>query len=327
MATAHSDADVLRRSQDEIAFVRSLLSAHGVEIALPSPIEQLDAPTVTGDAPTRLWIKRDDLISDRFPGNKFRKLVPHIARIATERPELTLTFGGAYSNHLYAFASMTAALNLRAVACVRGERVEPLNPLLAYVEGAGVQLHFLDRTTYGRRHDPTLHVALARRFGSFYLVPEGGTDDDAVRAVSTLASEVDVAVDHVVVAVGTGGTLAGLADGFAGRAEVIGVSALKGARSLDDQVRSLVRSTEAQWSIDHDHHFGGYARTSPELWDFIESFSGETGVRLDAVYTAKALIALRDRLRSSHPRPRAVLFVHTGGVPIDTNSALLEQGR
>ncbi len=182
---------------------------------------------------------------------------------------------------------------------------------------------FLDRTTYGRRQDPTLHVALARRFGSFYLVPEGGTDDDAVRAVSTLASEVGRRRSRRCGsrdrrhARWPRRRLCGTCRGDRG-------FGIEGAE-LDD--RAIVVGRPKTMVIAHDHHFGGYARTSPELWDFIESFSGETGVRLDAVYTAKALIALRDRLRSSHPRPRAVLFVHTGGVPIDTNSALLEQGR
>lgn len=314
-------------SIDEMyAFVTDALTRRGAALRLPSPEQSIESPTLQGGRPIEIRFKRDDLISPLFPGNKFRKLVPHIYRVLKDDHKRVLTFGGTYSNHLYAFASAVKVLQLEGIACVRGERVEPLNPLLRYVEEAGVALRFIDRSTYRERHSRALWETLNNELGAFYLIPEGGTDRVAVQSVARIAREATEPVDVVVTAVGTGGTLAGLANGFAGRAHVLGISSLKGASSLDDEVRDLIGPSIDNWTIDHTHHYGGFARTTPELWEFMQEIEDETGIRLDAIYTAKALAGLRDHIRAS-AQDSTYLFIHTGGIPIDTRDALLKQGR
>lgn len=310
-------------------YVVRALRDRGVDLRLPSPLQQFESRTITQDAGVTLLIKRDDLISPLFPGNKFRKLVPHLYNILTRGEARVVTFGGAFSNHLYAFSSSVKVFGFNGIACVRGERVEPLNPLLAYAESCGVELHFIDRDTYRKRKDSALLQDLRDRFGPFYLIPEGGTDVEAVASIAQVANEVTNPVDLVVAAVGTGGTLGGLALGFAGRSRVLGVSVLRGANRLDDDIRELLSPRDPDnWTIDHTHHCGGYARTTPELWQFLTAVETDTGISFDPVYTGKALLALRDYLRDkpSHSK-QTIMFVHTGGVPIDTRSSLTQQGR
>ena len=313
------------QSTEEHDAAMAVLAEAGAVVRLPSPLEPLSSTVVDSTGCHTLYVKRDDLISPLFPGNKFRKLLPHIARVAaTDRPKRIATFGGAFSNHLYAFASLCRLLEVQGVALVRGERVEPLNPVLEFVETSGVTLHFLDRETYRHRRQSDLQRRLRDSLNLDYLIPEGGTDEAAVVAVGDVIRELSVVPDVVVTAVGTGGTIAGLSRAAHGDTTVLGFSALKGATSLDDDIAQL--TPRRNWLLDHAHHFGGFARTTPELWAFIEAFEEETSIRLDATYTAKALVGLRDHLQSE-AHPITAVFLHTGGIPIDTRNSLLQKRR
>lgn len=315
---ANTSASVAARTQ--LDYVASALRERGVELHIPSPLEPVSSRVLGSGTNLTVLFKRDDLISPLFPGNKFRKLVPHLYRLLQQAETPVVTFGGAYSNHLYAFASAVSIFGFRGIAVVRGERIEPLNPILAYAERCGVQLHFASRETYRQKDSQAFRDGLAERFGDYYLVPEGGTEQGAVESVAHVAEEITEPIDQVVVAVGTGGTLAGLARGFDNRARVIGVCVLKGAQYLNGVVASLV-GHDRNWTMDHDHHYGGFARVTHEMYAFLDAFEAETSIEIDPVYTAKALLGLRD-LAATGRITGSTLFVHTGGVPIQTRDAL-----
>lgn len=306
----------------------AVLAARGVRLQMPSRVDGLSPGVIGPSSGPPVSILRDDLLSPLFPGNKLRKLLPHIAAIDRHRPDRVLTFSGAYSNHLYAFASACHTVGFRATGLIRGERIEPLNPVLKYAERAGVELVFIDRETYERRRDNDFLEELKKQFGHYYLVPEGGTDRKAVASVAEVGSEIPQDVTVVVTAVGTGGTLAGLALALANRAgRAVGIAVLR-APSLDAEVRALVPATIRNWHIEHGYSFGGFARTTPELWTFANGFERRVGIGLDLVYTAKALYGLDDLLRrGALSTSERILFVHTGGVPIDTRSDLLQSSR
>ena len=302
--------------------------ARGVRLDLPSPLHRLPPGTLGGRADVEILVKRDDLISPLLPGNKFRKLVPHVGRILADHPRAVLTFGGAYSNHLYAFSSAAKLLRFEAIAVVRGERIEPLNPILAYAESCGVTLHFVSRDDYRLRRDDAFIASLTQQFGPFYLIPEGGTDRYAVAAVSLLADEIEEHIDSVVTAVGTGGTLAGLVLGFAKRGtSALGIAVLRAGRSLEREVERLVGSSARGWRIEHRYTAGGFARTTPSLWEFVERFENTTDIQLDLTYTGKAFFALDQMLRNGEDLGRRILVLHTGGIPLDTRSTLRARGR
>ncbi|MFF5974343.1 1-aminocyclopropane-1-carboxylate deaminase/D-cysteine desulfhydrase [Streptomyces sp. NPDC012769] len=261
---------------------------------LPSPLEPAEDERFTRHGLT-LLLKRDDLIHPDLPGNKWRKLALNL-REAGGRP--VLTFGGAYSNHLRATAAAGRLLGFPTIGVVRGDELagRPLNPSLARCAADGMRLVFADRATYRAKHEPgalARLLALAGAPEDVYVVPEGGSNALAVHGCVELGRELNGKADVVAVACGTGGTLAGLAAGFDGR--TMGVPVLKGG-FLGREVRALQETAfggpRGDWRLDERFHFGGYARTTPELDAFAQDFGTRHGLAIERLYVAKMLYGL-----------------------------------
>jgi 1-aminocyclopropane-1-carboxylate deaminase len=270
-----------------------------VDLQLPSPVSELhdDRLTVAG---VRVLLKRDDLIHPEFPGNKWRKLKYNVSSARELGHDRILTFGGAYSNHIRATAAVGFHFGFTTIGVIRGEQHLPLNPSLAYAVARGMRLTYLDRTTYRSKASDAVISALHRDFGDFYLLPEGGSNKEAVLGCAELPAELAEPFDVLFCAVGTGGTLAGVAAGLSSRQQVVGVPVLKGGAFLEHEIVQLQEMTYGarvgRWHLECDYHFGGYARRTPELDNFIEDFDTRHGLRLDWVYEAKMMYALFDQI-------------------------------
>lgn len=262
----------------------------------PSPLCEVADERLAGRG-LRLWLKRDDLAHPELPGNKLRKLRLNLVAAVEAGHDTLLTFGGAYSNHLRATAAAGRMLGLRTVGVVRGEELagRPLNASLARAAADGMRLDFVDRATYRRTAEPEVRAALLARHGRAYVLPEGGSNALAARGAADLGRELDGAADVVAVAVGTGGTLAGLAAGLT-RGEAIGFPVLRGGAFLDAEVLRLQREAfggrRGRWRLDDRFHHGGYARTTPALDAFAADFTARHGLPLDRIYVAKMLHGL-----------------------------------
>lgn len=261
--------------------------------APPVPLTELRDDRVER-AGVRLLLKRDDLLHPLLPGNKYRKLRHNLARAAELGHQTLLTYGGAYSNHIRAVAAAGAEFGFRTIGVIRGEEHLPLNDTLAFAAGCGMRLVYMDRTSYRAKDAPEAIEALRRRFGDFYRLPEGGSNELAVRGCAELPAEIDVPFDVVCCPVGTGGTLAGIAAGLPAGRRALGFSVLKGGRFLAEAVTRLQRATygaagPANWTINHDFHAGGYAKRNADLDAFIADFARRHGMRLEWVYVAKML--------------------------------------
>lgn len=267
----------------------------------------------------RLYVKREDLLHPRVSGNKWRKLIYNLEAARAQGHRQLLTFGGAYSNHIYATAAAAHEAGFRAIGLIRGEEHLPLNPTLQFAREQGMELHYLDRNTYRHKKAPQLVQELQARFGDFYLIPEGGTNAEAVRGAAELVAEIDIDFDLICCACGTGGTLAGIASACPQGQQVVGVSVLKGGDFLYQDIARLLGISEAGFRrkatlLLHDH-FGGYARIKPELIDFMRDIYRRNGLKLDPVYTAKALFGLTRALGEGQwPAAQTIVFVHTGGL-------------
>ncbi|WP_149184347.1 1-aminocyclopropane-1-carboxylate deaminase/D-cysteine desulfhydrase [Streptomyces sp. TRM49041] len=268
--------------------------AAALEPRLPSPLRPADDDRFARRG-LRLLLKRDDLIHPDLVGNKWRKLAPNLAA-AAGRP--VLTFGGAYSNHLRATAAAGRLLGFPTVGVVRGEELagRPLNPSLARCAADGMRLVFVDRSTYRAKADPEVVARLLRDApDGTVVVPEGGSNEAAVRGCAELGRELRGRADVVAVACGTGGTLAGLAAGLGPGQRALGVPVLKGG-FLGGEIRALQERAfggpAGEWSLDGRFHFGGYARTSPRLEEFAEDFGARHGIAVERIYVAKMLYGL-----------------------------------
>ena len=265
-----------------------------LDLLLPSPLEELDDDRLTEQG-VRLYLKRDDLIHPDIPGIKWRKLKYNLAAADRDGHETLLTFGGAYSNHIRATAAAGYYFGYSTIGIIRGEEHLPLNDTLAYAADHGMRLAYFDRHTYRQKSAPDVLDNLRRRFGDFYLLPEGGSNGPAVRGTAELPAELTIGYDLVCCPCGTGGTLAGIAAATPPDRRALGFSVLKGGGFLVDEVKRLQReygNETTNWSIELDYHFGGFARRTTALDDFIADFRRRHGVQLDWVYVAKMLYGI-----------------------------------
>jgi 1-aminocyclopropane-1-carboxylate deaminase len=267
-----------------------------------------------------VWLKRDDLIHPDVPGNKWRKLKYNLIEAKRQGARTLLTFGGAYSNHIRAVAAAGRQQGLATVGIIRGEEHLPLNASLGYAIRQGMRLVYMDRATYRRKTDPDLIGGLRERFGpDVYLLPEGGTNELAVRGCAELPAEIEEPFDVICCACGTGGTLAGIAGGLAPGQRALGFSVLKGGQFLTEEVAILQTVTFGRamdnWSIEYDYHFGGFAGRTPELDAFIADFERRHDLRLEWVYVAKMLYGLLDLIERGRFAPGSSIVAVITGPP------------
>jgi len=296
--------------------VDHLLRTAGVVLRLPSSVAELHDERLDR-AGVRLLVKRDDLIHPEIPGNKWRKLKHNLAAATAEGHDTLLTFGGAYSNHIRATAAAGHLFGFRTIGIIRGEEHLPLNATLNYAVGRGMTLSYLDRATYREKHTPEVIESLTAEWGRFYLLPEGGSNALALRGCAELPAEVSQDFNVICCPVGTGGTLAGIASGLRAGQTAIGFSVLKGGEFLVDEVTRLQQEAFGEptgnWRVECGYHFGGFAKSTPQLQGFIDDFAGRHGVLLDWVYVAKMMFGVFDLIEGgAFPRGTTVLAVVTG---------------
>lgn len=294
--------------------------------SINSPIQEIQHDLLQSKG-IQLLIKRDDLIHPQVSGNKWRKLKYNLLVAKKEQQNTLLTFGGAFSNHIYATAAAGKVFGFKTIGLIRGERIEPLNPTLAYAESVGMELYFISRTDYRKKDDITYQKQIQSKFGDFFLIPEGGTNESAIKGCSELVKEVDDQLselpDYWCASCGTGGTLSGIIKGLNGRQKILGFSALKGDFHQKDISQLLYKGSDTSkvsdtldnWQINTDYHFGGYAKFKPELIDFINTFKKENNIQLEPIYTGKLFYGIYDLIKNDYfPKGSSILAVHTGGL-------------
>ena len=262
-----------------------------------------------------LYIKREDLIHPLISGNKFRKLKYNIAEAKAKGHSTLLTFGGAFSNHIAATAYAGKEYGLKTIGIIRGEELEGRwrgNRTLRLAATHGMRFKFITRDAYRKKKTPHFLKLLEKSFGSFYLLPEGGSNALAVKGCEEILRPGDKEFDVICCSVGTGATLAGIANSASSVQQVLGFPALKGDFLKEDICKFAFKEN---WELKSDYHFKGYAKVSQELIDFINDFYEKTQIPLDAVYTGKMIFGILDMVKKNHFLPRTkILAIHTGGL-------------
>jgi 1-aminocyclopropane-1-carboxylate deaminase len=278
----------------------------------PTPIQELHDP-VFETAGVRVLIKREDMNHPSVSGNKWWKLKYNLEEVKKLGKETLLTFGGAYSNHIYGTAAAAHELGWKSFGIIRGEETLPLNQTLAFAKRRGMQLEYVSRADYRKKHEPEFLKKLRDQFGDFYLIPEGGTNELAVKGVAEFAKSLGNDFDYLCCSVGTGGTLAGVIEGLAQSKKVIGFSSLKGGEFLEEEIRKYT-DKNGNWDLIHDYHFGGYGKTTSALIQFIEQIEMQFDLPLDPIYTSKMMFGILDLLKKRYFRSGSVILaIHTGG--------------
>ncbi len=259
------------------------------------------------------------MVDHELGGNKWRKLKYNLAAANQQKHHTLLTFGGAYSNHIYATAAAGKRLGFNTIGIIRGEAYDKLNPTLQFVKDCGMHLKYVDRTRYRNKTSAEFIDDLSKEFGRFYLLPEGGSNVLALRGCSEIIHEIESDFDIVCCACGTGATLAGLILGSQKKHQAIGFSVLKGEDFLSSEIKHFLQQSNANtitnWQLNTDYHFGGYAKTTDELCAFIKQFKQDFDIALDGVYTGKMFFGLFDLIKKGYfPKGSRIIAIHTGGI-------------
>ncbi|OQD41851.1 1-aminocyclopropane-1-carboxylate deaminase [Croceivirga radicis] len=262
-----------------------------------------------------LWIKREDLLHPIISGNKFRKLKYNIKDALALGQKTILTFGGAYSNHIVATACAAKEAGLKAIGVIRGEELKEkwkTNPTLEQAAAYGMQFLFVTREAYRLKTEADYILKLKNEFGDFYLIPEGGTNALAVKGCEEILTKEDERFNFVACAVGTGGTVAGIINSLTENQHVLAYPALKG-NFLKAEIDKF--ATNEQWQLVTDYHFGGYAKVTEPLVQFINEFKRDTGIPLDPIYTGKMLFGIwKSIIQGNFTKGTKILAIHTGGL-------------
>ncbi|WP_296149795.1 1-aminocyclopropane-1-carboxylate deaminase/D-cysteine desulfhydrase [uncultured Flavobacterium sp.] len=274
-----------------------------------------------------VFIKREDLIHPFISGNKYRKLKYNLLQAKVENQTALLTFGGAFSNHIAAVAFAGKENNFKTIGIIRGDELRDKiqeNPTLRFAQENGMTFEFVSRNDYSNKENPEFIEQLRQKFGRFYLVPEGGTNDLAVKGCEEILIEEDSQFDYICCAVGTGGTISGLINSALPHQKVLGFPALKGD-FLQEEICKFAKTDN--WKLITEYHFGGYGKIDLELINFINNFNESNNIPLDPVYTSKMAFGVLDLIAKNYfPSNSKILMIHTGGLQgIQGMNQLLEK--
>jgi len=262
-----------------------------------------------------LYLKREDTNHSIISGNKYRKLKYNLIEAQTQNKKTLLTFGGAYSNHLAAVAFAGKEFGINTIGVVRGEELfakVSQNDTLKFAQECGMRFKFVSREQYRDKTSAEFTNELKNEFGDFYLIPEGGTNDLAVKGCEEILTKEDKAFDFICCAVGTGGTISGLINASAEHQKILGFPALKGD-FLQNDISKF--ATKNNWKLITAYHFDGYAKINSELVEFINRFKLENNIQLDPIYTGKMMYGIFNLIENNYFSKNAkILAIHTGGL-------------
>lgn len=285
---------------------------------LPTRLDKIENE-LTKKQGIHLYLKRDDLIHPEISGNKWRKLKYNIEEAKRQQKHTLLTFGGAYSNHITATAATGKYVGFKTIGIIRGEEHLPLNASLQFAQDCGMQLHYIDRTTFKKLHileenfnPSSLNINIGCDINEVYIIPEGGANKLALKGCSEMVDEIqEINFDYICCASGTGATIAGIASNLKSHQQAIGFAVLK-HENLAEEIKHKFQ-LDANFTIYNTNT--AYAKTTPELLKFIHDFQLEQGILLDYVYTGKMLFYLFKLIEQNYfPQNTTIVAVHTGGV-------------
>lgn len=282
------------------------------QLTIPSPITELSSANLSLQN-RKLFLKRDDLIHPEISGNKWRKLFLNLLEASQQGKETILTYGGAFSNHIYATAAACKLFGFNSIGIIRGEYEDPENSTLRFARSKGMEIVRVSKAIYGSDKE-----VLGMQYPEAYIIPEGGNNDLGREGMKYLAEELNQSFKNeeslVVLPIGTGCTITGLIQYLNDNFSVLGINVLKN-KSIENEISALVLNTKMQYEVNHDYHFGGYAKTNTELITFANNFFAEHKINLDPIYTAKSMYALFDLLiKQKLPKGKNIVAIHTGGL-------------
>ena len=297
-------------SLDKHSFFNNIIKTQNQHIVL----------SVLKEKNIELYIKREDQIHPLVSGNKFRKLKYNLQEATNQQKKTLLTFGGAFSNHIVATAVAGTLRGFRTIGIIRGDELGKdvsktlaNNSTLRKASEHGMKFEFISREYYREKTRPQFIETLQEKHGDFYSIPEGGTNELAIKGCEEILTTEDSQFDYICSCVGTGGTISGIINNAKDHQKVLGFPALKGD-FLENEILKYAKKQE-NWELIKEYHFGGYGKYTDELIHFINRFKSETDIPLDPIYTGKMMFGIVDMIKKNRfINGSKILIIHSGGL-------------
>jgi 1-aminocyclopropane-1-carboxylate deaminase len=270
----------------------------GIQTIYPSIGKQMD-------------VLRLDKIHPFISGNKWFKLQFYLEEATKTNITTIATFGGAYSNHLLATAATGNQFGFSTVGIIRGEEPNIYSASLLQAKKLGMQLKFVSRTAFANK------ISIINEHPNFYWINEGGYGLMGADGAATIHHLITEKYTHIICAVGTGTTFAGLIKAAKPHQTIIGINVLKGNNSIATEIESLLNEKEKKkkYVLLNDFHFGGYAKHPPALIRFMNNFWKQHEIPTDIVYTSKLFFGITNLLQQNYfPINSTIMVIHSGGL-------------
>lgn len=257
---------------------------------------------------------RLDLLHPIVSGNKFYKLRHYIEFALAKGVSTVASFGGPYSNHIVALAYTAKEAGLKSIGYIRTNADEPMTPSLKEAKAYGMELVYSGRTDFQSKKEAILQSSEANT--DCYFIDEGGYGIVGAKGAATILTENNTTqYDYIICAVGTGTMLAGIINAADPRQKIIGIPVLKNEGSIESEINALLEDKNRPYTLLHQFHQGGYAKTNPMMLDFMNRLWDAEKIPTDIVYTSKLLFGVGQLIKENYFEKNAtILVIHSGGL-------------
>jgi 1-aminocyclopropane-1-carboxylate deaminase len=261
----------------------------------------------------QLDVLRLDELHPIVSGNKWFKLKYYLLQAQKQNADTIASFGGPYSNHLVALAYAAKEYNLKSIGYVRSNIDEPITPTLQEAMQYGMDLKFVGRNNFQEFKKELIQNNQANHT---YLVDEGGYGTLGAQGAATiLSNEKTNSYSHILCAVGSGTMMAGLISVAKAHQHIIGIPVLKNEATIRDEINQLIPTNKNQYTLLHDFHLGGYAKTNQAQFDFMNLLWQTEKIPTDMVYTSKLFLAVKSLMDTNYfSLASKILIIHSGGL-------------
>jgi D-cysteine desulfhydrase len=305
---------------------------------LPTKIEKLERLSQKLDGP-QIYIKRDDQTGTEWSGNKVRKLEFSVKDAMDKNCNYLITCGGIQSNHCRATAAVATRLGMKSCLVLRGSKDADIEGNLFLDKMLGAEIVYITAEQYSNNRNEIMESIAKEKLSQGlkpYVIPEGASNGigafgyyNALLEIAEQEKEIGINFDAIVIAVGSGGTFAGLLLGMktiSYNGEIYGINVGSDKTYFENCIMQIFHEScklaGAEYSLNRneikilDGYVGrGYALSTPEELEFITGLSKLEGVIFDNVYTGKAMYGLVNEIKKgTFNRAKNILFIHTGGM-------------
>jgi len=304
---------------------------------LPTNIEKLER--LSNELGKNIYIKRDDQTGIEISGNKIRKLEFAVGEAISNGCDYLITCGGIQSNHARATAAVAAKLGLGAYLVLRGSRDNDIEGNYFLNKMLGAKIKFVTSEEYKDNRAEIMNdirSQLKKKGHKAYIIPEGASNGvgslgyyRAMEEILEQEKNMGIKFDAIAMAVGSGGTYAGLYYGNhinKNPATIYGFNVTANREHfqivVEDLLKEISKYTGKEISVQRkdidiiDGYVGlGYALSQSKEIDFIHHLARLEGLILDPVYTGKAMFGLVEEIKKGRlDEHNNILFIHTGGL-------------